>query len=128
MITPNNKLLDNGVSTAKDRSRRIEDSLAFSSRLEPSHDVTERPTSSSFGIETDLRARIEILRRLAEPRSSLPSRFARLQLLRWWPAQRTILRVLNYVSRPVRTQAEVTADSLDLICVELKRIVRDANR
>ncbi|RKU01394.1 hypothetical protein C7H84_21665 [Burkholderia sp. Nafp2/4-1b] len=110
------------------RDARIRDSQAFAKHLEPTRDDTRQPALSPLRIDAELLARIGMLRHLAAPRTSLPPRIARYRLLRFAPVQRAILRVWNYVTRPGRTQSQATADCVDLIYTELKRITQHDQR
>ncbi|AIO40312.1 hypothetical protein KDW55_00405 [Burkholderia sp. AU19243] len=113
---------------ASTRAARIRDSQAFATRLEPTRDDVRQQALSPLRIDAELLARIGMLRHLAAPRTSLPPRIARYRVLRFAPVQRAILRVWNYVTRPGRTQSQATADCVDLIYTELKRITQHDQR
>jgi hypothetical protein len=119
---------DTQAGTMTDRSQRIRDSLAFSRGLEPSRGEPRRVAFTPLYVDEELLTRIELLRRLAAPRTSLPPRIARYRLLRWRPVQRAILRLWNYFNRPERTRSQATVECIDLIYSELKRITQYVDR
>lgn len=110
------------------RSQRIQNSLAFSSGLEPVRGEPRQTTFTPLHINEELQTRIALLQRLAAPRHSLPPRIARYRLLRWRPVQRAVLRIWNYFTLPGRTQSQATAECIELIYAELKRTTQYVDR